>query len=143
MEAGILVVFASPTGWSINTCETPFVQVAQNGPLLGWTDHHGWLAWHGNAPIDRGSPLIRRLLNNRKMLPVCACVKVNPRSDPPPACTGAQAQFVYECLLRLSQGSRTGLVGGLTGRLRMPGRRRDVGDRSMGGPTVGGAHTGR
>src|SRR5262245_31256552 len=31
-----------------------------------------------------------------------------------------KGQFAYECLLRLSQGSRTGIVGGLTGRLRMP-----------------------
>src|SRR5262249_13722006 len=54
-----------------------------------------------------------------------------------------KAQFAYEYLLRLSQGSRTGIVGGLTDRLRMPGRRRDAGDRGMGGTTVCGAQTGR
>ena len=51
--------------------------------------------------------------------------------------------FAYECLLRLSQGSQTGIVGGLTGRLSMPGRRSDAGDRGMGGPTVCGAQTGQ
>ena len=54
-----------------------------------------------------------------------------------------KAQFAYEYLLRLSQGSRTGIVGGLTDRLCMPGRRRDAGDRGMGGTTVCGAQTGR
>jgi hypothetical protein len=51
--------------------------------------------------------------------------------------------FAYEYLLRLLQGSRTGIVGGLISRLRVPSRRSDTGDRGMGGPTVGGAHTGR
>jgi hypothetical protein len=54
-----------------------------------------------------------------------------------------ELNFAYQYLLRLSQGSRTGIVGGLISRLRVPSRRSDAGDRGMGGPTVGGAHTGR
>jgi hypothetical protein len=51
--------------------------------------------------------------------------------------------FAYQYLLHLSQGSRTGIVGGLISRLCMPIRRSDAGDRGRGGPTAGGVHTGR
>ena len=62
----------------------------QNGPLLGGTDNLGLLALHGDAPVDRGSLLIRYLSEKRRMLPVCANVKPDRHSDQPHAYTTTQ-----------------------------------------------------
>src|SRR5262249_27083781 len=65
-------------------------QVAQNGPLLGGTDNLGLRALHGDAPVDRGSQLIRELSEYRKILRVDGRVEQKCLSDPPPACTAPQ-----------------------------------------------------
>ena len=66
-------------------------QVAQNRPLLGRTDNLGLLALHGDAPVERGSQLIRELPVCRRMLRVDGRVKQKCLSDPLQSYTAPQS----------------------------------------------------
>ena len=43
-------------------------QGAEHGPFLGRTDHRRLLALHGDAPVERGAPLIHELREYKRML---------------------------------------------------------------------------